>query len=163
MTQLARAGNERRYARSSTITRCSLVTALLACLAFGALKAAPHVGASTTRVATSCATATRAKPITPLTTFPAIALPAGTATGAPSYAALPAGFTLKHTHGGPTYVYVISGDLAISDNTGTVTYCAGSFFSEPPGHVHTLHVVQPSEIFVLQFLPPGADGTIPVQ
>ena len=73
------------------------------------------------------------------------------------------GYTLKHTHGGPTYVYVISGYIQITDNKGTVTYCAGSFFSEPPGHVHTLHVVDPSEIFVLQFLPPGADATIPVQ
>jgi quercetin dioxygenase-like cupin family protein len=111
----------------------------------------------------ACATASRAKPLTPLATFRAIALPAGSATGVPVYAAFPAGFTFKHVHGGPTYVYVIAGDLEITDAQGTVTYCAGSFFAEPPGHVHTLHAVQSSEVFYLQFLPPGADGTIPLK
>ena len=110
-----------------------------------------------------CTTASRAKPLTPLATFRAIALPAGSATGVPVYAAFPAGFTLKHVHGGPTYVYVIAGDLEITDAQGTVAYCTGSFFSEAPGHVHTLHVVQPSEVFYLQFLPPGAEGLIPVK
>jgi hypothetical protein len=111
----------------------------------------------------ACATASRAKPLTPLAPFRAIALPAGTATGVPVHAAFPAGFTFKHVHGGPTFVYVIAGDLEITDAQGTVTYCAGSFFSEPPGHVHTLHAVQASEVFYLQFLPPGADGTIPLK
>ena len=98
-----------------------------------------------------------------LAPFAATGLPAGPATGMPQHLFLPAGFTLKHTHGGPTYVYVISGTLIISDAAGVKTYRAGSFFAEPPGHVHTVHTARPAEIFVLSLLPPGADATIPVK
>jgi hypothetical protein len=110
-----------------------------------------------------CAGATRAHPLAPLTAFSATGLPAGPASGLPEYDDVPAGYTLKHTHGGPVYVYVISGQLTISDSAGTKTYCSGSFFHEPPGHVHTFHTVTRSEIFVLYVLPPGADATIPVK
>ena len=163
MLRLLHAAPHALLSRRPGVKRWGLPVALTACLASGTLHAAPQARATTTGAAATCASATRAKPIKPLASFPAIALPAGPATGVPVYAPLPAGYTLKHTHGGPTYVYVISGDLTITDAGGTTTYCAGSFFSEPPGHVHTLHVVQPSEIFYLQFLPPGADGTIPVR
>jgi hypothetical protein len=91
-------------------------------------------------------------------------LPVGQSDGVPSYLALDAGFTLKHVHGGPTYVYVISGGFDIIDGDGsTVTYHKGDFFSEPAGHIHTIRVTERSELFVLQFLPKGAAATIPVQ
>ncbi len=98
-----------------------------------------------------------------LAPFQATGLPAGPATGLPQHLSFPADFTLKHTHGGPTYVYVLSGTLTISDNAGVKTYPAGSFFAESPGHVHTVHTARPAEAFVLTFLPPGADATIPVK
>jgi quercetin dioxygenase-like cupin family protein len=146
------------------IGRWSLIGLLLmAGLISGVQRHALASHSSASAPAAGCATATRAKPLTPLATFSASALPAGSATGAPVYAAFPAGFTLKHVHGGPTYVYVISGDLEITDAQGTVRYCTGSFFAEAPGHVHTLHVVQRSEVFYLVFLPPGAESLIPVK
>jgi quercetin dioxygenase-like cupin family protein len=152
-----------RHAAYRRIGLWSLIALLLvAGLISGVQRHAVAAYSSAKAAGAGCTTASRAKPLTPLTTFRAIALPAGTATGVPVYAAFPAGFTFKHVHGGPTYVYVIAGDLEITDAQGTVTYCAGSFFSEPPGHVHTLHAVQPAEVFYLQFLPPGADGTIPL-
>lgn len=97
--------------------------------------------------------------------FEALGLPAGPATGVPSRLILPAGTNLKHVHGGPTYVYVLSGYLDIVDSDGSRTsYSAGDFFSEPPGHVHTVQVTTGNaEVFVLQFLPPGAEATVPVQ
>jgi quercetin dioxygenase-like cupin family protein len=148
-------------ARSWAYRRWSLIAVLLvAGLSSGVQHHAVASHGNAIAAGAACATASRAKPLTPLATFSAIALPAGTATGVPVYAAFPAGFTFKHVHGGPTFVYVIAGDLEITDAKGTVTYCAGSFFAEPPGHVHTLHVILPSEVFYLQFLPPGADGTI---
>jgi len=152
----ARSGTYRR------IGRWNLSALLLAGLISGVQGHAAASQGSASTAGAGCTTASRAKPLTPLTTFRAIALPAGTATGVPVYAVFPKGFTFSHVHGGPTYVYVIAGDLEITDAQGAVTYCAGSFFSEAPGHVHTLHAVQPSEVFYLQFLPPGADGTIPV-
>ncbi len=96
--------------------------------------------------------------------FQATGLPAGAATGVPVHASFPAGTTLKHTHGGPTYVYIIAGSLDIVEADGSsTTYEAGSFLWESPGHIHTLQVRQGVEVFYLQFLPPGAEGTIPVQ
>ena len=96
--------------------------------------------------------------------FAATGLPAGPATGVPVRRTFPAGFTLKHVHGGPTYVYVIAGSLDIADSDGhTVTYTAGDFFWESPGYIHTVVVPESAEVFILQFLPPGAGATIPVQ
>jgi hypothetical protein len=112
--------------------------------------------------AASAAAPTRAAPAS-LAPFPATGLPAGPSTGVPQHLSFPADFTLKHTHGGPTYVYVLTGTLTISDNAGVKTYPAGSFFAESPGHVHTVHTARPAEAFVLTFLPPGADATIPVK
>ena len=95
--------------------------------------------------------------------FTPVGLPAGQATGVPSRLTLSAGMNLKHVHGGPTYVYVLSGSLDIIDSDGSrITYTAGDFFSEPPGHIHTVQVAQGAEVFVLQFLPPGAEATVPV-
>ena len=66
-------------------------------------------------------------------------VPVGQTSGVPSDLTLDAGFTLKHVHGGPTYVYVVSGNFDITDGDGTtVTYHKGDFFSEPAGHIHTI-------------------------
>jgi quercetin dioxygenase-like cupin family protein len=73
----------------------------------------------------------------------------------------PPGFTLKHVHGGPTYVYVIAGSLDITDSQGTVTYAAGDFFWEPPGYIHTAQTAAGAEVFILFLLPPPAEAIIP--
>jgi len=158
LTTSAQTGTYRRIGRRSLIALL-LATGLNSSVQHHAVAA--HSSASA--AATECATTSRAKPLTPLASFPTLGLPAGSATGVPVYATFPAGLTLKHVHGGPTYVYVIAGHLEITDAQGAITYCTGSFFAEAPGHVHTLHVVQPSEVFYLQFLPPGAEGLIPVK
>ncbi len=95
--------------------------------------------------------------------FAATGLPAGEVTGLARHQTWPSGFTSKHSHGGPTYIYVISGDLEISDADGTKNYGAGDFFWEMPGHVHTGHTNGGAEFFVLFLLPPGSDPTIPAQ
>lgn len=96
--------------------------------------------------------------------FEASGLPAGPAIGNPVHTTFPAGTNLKHIHGGPTFVYVIAGTAMITEADGTtVTYGPGSFFWEPPGHVHTIFVPQMVEVFFIQFLPPGAEATVPVQ
>lgn len=131
-----------------------LIMALVVCLSVGGLASSNAVFAlAAPRAANS------------LEPFDAIGLPAGRATGVPSRLTLPAGTNLKHIHGGPTYVYVLSGTVDVVESDGTRTsYSAGDFFSEPPGHVHTAQVAAgAADVFVLQFLPPGAEATVPVQ
>jgi hypothetical protein len=100
----------------------------------------------------------------PLADAPAVDLPQWPATYQAVHVIYPAGYTSKHVHGGPSYIYVISGVLQIIDDKGTRTYPAGTFDFEPPAHVHTFHVIQAgTEIFSLRFLPPGATATIPVK
>jgi Cupin domain len=97
-------------------------------------------------------------------TFDATGLPSGSVKGIPQHTALPPDFTLKHIHGGPSYVYVISGSLDIIEGDNSrVTYHAGDFFWEPVGHTHTVQTTERAEIFVLRFLTPGAEGTVEVQ
>lgn len=95
--------------------------------------------------------------------FDATGLPAGPARGIPSRATLPPGFNLKHVHGGPSYVLVLEGSVDIihhADGT-TATYRAGDFFWEPVGRLHTAQSAGGAELFILRFLTPGAEGTIP--
>ena len=95
--------------------------------------------------------------------FEASGLPAGRATGVPVQRAFPPGFSLKHAHGGATYVYVLSGTLNVTDTTGnTVTYGAGDFFWEPAGYIHTAQTAEGAEVFILFLLPPAAEAIIPV-
>ncbi len=97
-------------------------------------------------------------------TFKATGLPAGDVNGLARHSMWPAGFSLKHVHGGPAYVYVIAGSIDITDSAMTMTYGAGDFFWEPGGHIHTATAgPQGVEFFVLFLLPSGADATIPVQ
>lgn len=101
---------------------------------------------------------------TPLGTFDATGLYASPATGSASRTVAPPGFALKHTHGGPGYVYVLSGSMEIVETGDTVTtYHTGEFFREFAGHVHTIRTPEGAEWFTLRFLPPEAIGTIPVQ
>jgi hypothetical protein len=106
--------------------------------------------------------ATDNQPSETLVPFDATGLPAGSARGIPRRMTLPAGFNLKHAHGGPTYVYVIAGhvDITTSDGT-TMAYGPGDFFWEPVGSIHTASAAAPAELFVLHFLAPGAEATIP--
>jgi rhodanese-related sulfurtransferase len=97
-----------------------------------------------------------------LVPFEASGLPAGEVRGIPRRMSLPAGWSLKHAHGGPTYVYVISGSIDITDTDGnTTSYQPGDFFWEQVGFIHTAHTSDPTELFVLHFLAPGAAITIP--
>jgi hypothetical protein len=41
-------------------------------------------------------------------------------------------------------------------------YHAGDFFWEPVGHIHTAQTTEGAELFILRFLAPAAEGTIPV-
>src|SRR5436190_6296228 len=47
------------------------------------------------------------------TSFEAMGLPAGAATGTAARATLPPGLNFRHAHGGPEYVYVISGAFTV--------------------------------------------------
>ena len=101
--------------------------------------------------------------VQPLEAFDATGLPSGAAKGSPVRMTMPPGFSLKHVHGGNCYVYVLEGSLDIVDaNGGVVTYNAGDFFWEPVGRVHTAQTSQGAQVFILRFLTPGAEATIPV-
>jgi hypothetical protein len=118
-------------------------------------------GVATVYAATAAAAPHQARS---LESFDAVGLPAGQAMGVPSRLTLPAGTSLKHIHGGPTYVYVLSGNLDIIDSDGSTTaYTSGDFFPEAAGHVHTVQTAAGAEVFILQFLPPGAESLVPVQ
>ncbi len=119
-------------------------------------------GSTATTVQGGAAPAAQQPPA--LERFAVSGLPAGPATGNPVHATFPAGTNLKHIHGGPTFVYVIAGAAMITNSDGsTATYGPGSFFWEGPGQIHTIFVPQMVEVFYLQFLPPGAEDTVPVQ
>lgn len=92
----------------------------------------------------------------------ALGLPSGQAHVIARHQTFPPGFVLKHVHGGPAFVYVIAGPLTISDADGNVTYNAGDYFSEPPGHIHTASAPQGAELSTFYVLSEGADATIPV-
>ena len=97
--------------------------------------------------------------------FVAAGLPAGRIIGVPQHVIMPAGFTLKHEHPGPHYVYIISGTVQITDAQGTKTYSAGMFLWEPAWHVHTVHALTRVEAFWIFFVPPAYTQklTIPVK
>ena len=111
----------------------------------------------------SPAAAVAAQPAARLEAFDATGLPSGPATGIPQRAILPPGFSLKHAHGGPSYVFVLAGSLDVSDADGTQTYRAGDFFWEPVGRTHTAHTADGADLFILRFLTPLSEATITVQ
>jgi len=121
------------------------------------------VGLLIARMDTNPARAQGAPQVVGQATFKANGLPAGDAHVFVQHRIFPAGFTLKHAHGGPAFAYVIAGSMSITDADGTVaTYNAGDFVAEPSGHIHTLTVsAQGLELYSLYVLPDGADATIP--
>ena len=145
------------------IPRLLIPAALALALALGALVATTN-GASSQPTNPAVPTAGM-KPVKifPLAEFPAIGLPAGPAIVQPVHLIFPSGLITKHTHGGPTYVYVIRGLVQVSDEKGTKTYGAGGFFWERTGYIHTLHVIKDTEVFSLRFVPPGTEGTVEVK
>jgi len=73
---------------------------------------------------------------------------------------LPSGGTLpKHTHGGPTVVYVITGTLTLTDASGTKTVKAGESFTENAGVVHwgSNQGTTSVRVAVSYLIPKGAD------
>jgi quercetin dioxygenase-like cupin family protein len=49
----------------------------------------------------------------------------------------PGGMVPKHTHGGPVVVQVVSGEVTLTDATGSKTVKAGGMFTENAGTVHS--------------------------
>lgn len=149
--------------RIAVLSAAAIVIVGVALAASGAhYAAASHAARGTqTRFTGSATQPAQSASLAP---FDASGLPAGKVMGLPIHATLPGGTNLKHVHGGPTYVYVISGSLDIVETDGSrMTYGAGTFFWEGPGHIHTVIVAQGAEIFELQLLPPGAESIVPVQ
>src|SRR5437773_2591123 len=63
--------------------------------------------------------------------FDAVGLPAGMAIGTAARGTLPPGLNFRHAHGGPEYVYVISGSFTVITDEGANTYNAGDFAAVP--------------------------------
>src|SRR5436309_1375837 len=55
-------------------------------------------------------------------------LPSGPLTAVASFNQLPAGYTLKHHHGGARFIYLVSGTEEVTDDMGTRTSHAGDFW-----------------------------------
>jgi quercetin dioxygenase-like cupin family protein len=75
---------------------------------------------------------------------------------------LPSGFRSRHRHGGPTFNFVESGEVAITDDGTRLTHTAGGFFFEPAGRPHTISVLQDATLRVVRLLPPGVEATTEV-
>lgn len=144
--------------RRHTMVALALLAAAAASLSAISVSAAPWSKQAPSNVAIA------AQPAARMEAFDATGLPAGPAKGVPQRSTLPPGFNLKHAHGGPTYVYVLAGSLDVIDADGSLsTYGAGDFFWEPTGRTHTAQSAEGAELFILRFLAPRAEATIPVQ
>lgn len=75
---------------------------------------------------------------------------------------LPAGFESTHFHGGPTFNFVDFGRVEIEEEGRQTVYGPGAFFFEPEGRVHTIRVLETTQLAVLRLLPPGAEATTDV-
>ncbi|HEV2284137.1 MAG TPA: cupin domain-containing protein [bacterium] len=71
----------------------------------------------------------------------------------------PGGMVPKHTHGGPVVVQVISGEITLTDATGSKTVKAGGMFTENPGTVHSAANTGsvPTRVAVSYLIPKGAE------
>ncbi len=76
---------------------------------------------------------------------------------------LGAGFGERHTHAGPTFNFIQSGLVRITDDAGTTDYGPGGFFFEPADYAHDIEIVTDARIDVLRLLPEGAEGTTRVE
>lgn len=88
--------------------------------------------------------------------------PTGPLTGSASLVTFPTGYMQKHYHGGPRFVYQLSGTIQLDDAAGREVHQAGIFFVEPRGHVHTAHVLTQATNLVFDFLTPGTKSTYPL-
>jgi quercetin dioxygenase-like cupin family protein len=75
---------------------------------------------------------------------------------------LPAGFSSRHRHGGPTFNFVDTGSVVIESDGRRVRYDTGDFFFEPAGRIHTIDVLDEARLRVIRLLPPGAEATTEV-
>ena len=71
----------------------------------------------------------------------------------------PGGMVPKHTHGGPVVVQVVSGQITLTDATGSKTVKAGGMFTENPGTVHSAANTGsvPARVAVSYLIPKGAE------
>lgn len=76
---------------------------------------------------------------------------------------LGAGFGERHIHSGPTFNFIESGLVRITDDAGTTDYGPGGFFFEPADYAHDIEIVTDARIDVLRLLPAGAEGTTRVE
>lgn len=73
---------------------------------------------------------------------------------------LPEGFTNRHSHGGPTFNFVVAGRVRITEEDGSVRqFGPGQFFFEPTARPHTIEVESDARLDVLRLVPPGASAT----
>lgn len=73
---------------------------------------------------------------------------------------LPQGFTDRHEHGGPTFNFVVVGQVRITEENGSVRELGpGQFFFEPADLPHTIEVLSDARLDVLRLVPPGAEAT----
>jgi quercetin dioxygenase-like cupin family protein len=63
-----------------------------------------------------------------------------------------------HVHGGPLVVQVLSGDITLTDETGSKTYKPGDMWTEMAGHVHNAYNRgnAPTQVLVSALIPKGA-------
>jgi len=73
----------------------------------------------------------------------------------------PGGMVPKHTHGGPVVVQVISGEITLTDATGSKTVKAGGMFTENAGTVHSAanNGSVPTRVSVSYLIPKGVEVT----
>jgi quercetin dioxygenase-like cupin family protein len=102
-------------------------------------------------------------PNVPLGSFDATGLPGGPVTGVARRTMVAPGFNLKHVHGGNLYAFVASGAFTVEVRGERTTYRTGEFFWEPLGLEHTAISEEGAELYILQFLTPGAAATLITQ
>jgi len=71
----------------------------------------------------------------------------------------PGGMVPKHTHGGPVVVQVVSGEVTLTDATGSKTGKAGGMFTENAGTVHSAanNGTVATRLAVSYLIPKGAE------
>jgi quercetin dioxygenase-like cupin family protein len=70
--------------------------------------------------------------------------------------AIAAGTVPRHTHPGPTTVYLLEGFTLLMDGFPPRTFKAGDSFIEPTGVVHEGYSDKPSKIMVVFVVPKGS-------
>jgi quercetin dioxygenase-like cupin family protein len=76
--------------------------------------------------------------------------------------AIAAGTVPRHTHPGPTMVYILEGGFTLlMDGFPPRTFKAGDSFVEPTGVVHEGHSDKPSKIMVVFVVPKGSPLVTP--